>query len=161
MHIISGFVLADLVFPVFMMYFFPPLLGLAAAANLIIDALVFFLALKFLNVKIRNQFGVLLALWALGLIADIIGSLFLILISYVDASVPMTLFDSYQIYSSPFSIIFTLLGILISGLLIYLLDLTVLRRKISLRQAKRIALIFAIATAPYTFLIPANMIYGI
>lgn len=155
----TGFVLADLIFPVFMMYFFPPLLGIIAAANLVIEAIVFFAALRFLNVKMKSQVGVLLGLWALGLVADMTGSLFLVFPLTIHNPLMNSLIDYYSIYSSPLTVILISVAILVAALIIYWLDLVVLRKRIPLSQARRIALIFAIVTAPYTYLIPTNWFY--
>lgn len=151
-----GFVLGDIVFPVFMFYFLPPLLGTAAAANLIIDTLVFFIALRFLNIKLKNRFGVLLGLWAIGLVADIAGAFLLYLPLNSHNSSIDRLIDYYTIYNSPFTVILILVAVLISALMIYWLDRVMLKKRIPLNQAKRIALIFAVVTAPYAFLIPIS-----
>jgi hypothetical protein len=155
-----GFVLADVIFPVFMFYFFPPLLGIAAIANLIIDAAVFFVTLHFFRIKLKNSLGTLLMLWLFGLVADIAGSLFLCLTLLLNRYVPQISINYIEIFSSPAAIALILTAVLIAGLIIYCLDRIFLKNRIPVSQAKRIALVLAIVTAPYTFLIPTNWFLG-
>lgn len=157
---LSSFILADIIFPVFMFYFFPPLLGLAAAANLIIDAIVFFAILGFFHIRMKNRLGTLIGLWLLGLAADVTGSLLLCLTLFANRYFPQVSINYYNIYSSPVAVALILVAIAISGLVIYLLDRILLRRRLPIIQAKRMALVFAIATAPYTFLISTNWLIG-
>ncbi|RYL95026.1 hypothetical protein EWI07_03085 [Sporolactobacillus sp. THM7-4] len=149
----------DLVFPVFMFYFYPPLFGIAAGVDLLIDALVLFGILRFLNVRIRNRLGLLMKLWLLGLLADILGSLFLLIIERCDERLAVDMIDPYSIYTQPLSVIIFCIAILISSALIYWFDLSVLKKKLTLNQARRIALVFAIVTAPYTYLIPTSWLF--
>lgn len=155
------FLLHDVISPIFMFYFFPPLLGLAAAANLLIDTLVFFLAIKFFSIHIawRKALRMLVALWMIGLVADIGGSLFLTSIGTVSLKTKTRLIDYYSIYSSPVSILFFAAAVVLSGFIIYWLDLIYLKGHLSKKQATRIALIFALLAAPYSFLIPTSWIY--
>ncbi|WP_010630739.1 hypothetical protein [Sporolactobacillus vineae] len=156
----SSFILADIIFPIFMLYFYPPLLGLAASANLIIDAVVFFATLRFFHITMKNRLGTLIALWLLGLAADVAGSLFLSLTLFVNNYIPQVSINYYTIYSSPAAVVLIVSAIILAGLIIYLLDRIYLRRRLPAVQAKRMALVFAIATAPYTFLISANWFIG-
>lgn len=160
MFLSSGFGLSDVIFPVFMFYFFPPLLGIAAAVNLIIDAAVFFVTLHFFNIKLKNRLGTLLLLWLFGLVADIAGSLFLCLTLYLNRYFPQISINYFEIFSSPAAVILIVTAILITALIIYWLDRIFLKSRIPFSQAKRIALVFAIVTAPYTFLIPTNWFLG-
>lgn len=152
------FYLYNVIFPTFLFFYFPPLLGIAAGANLILDAVVLFSALWFFHVKIRRRLVLLMQLWACGLLADIVGSLFLILVGMSEQWLGnnVSLLDEYFIYSTPQSIVFFGISVILSGVLIYRFDLKVLKRRLTLNQSRRIALAFAVITAPYTFLIPTN-----
>lgn len=152
----SGLIPSDIIFPVFMFYFYPPLLGLAAAVGLIADAVVFIAVLSFFQIRLTNKLGMLLKLWLVGLAADISGSLFLSLAQYI----PQLSINYFYIYSSPAAIVLIVSAIVLAGLINYFLDRLVLKRTLYPSQARQIALIFAIFTAPYAYLIPANWLLG-
>ncbi|EST11992.1 hypothetical protein [Sporolactobacillus laevolacticus] len=153
--IVQSFILGDLIFPVFMFPLFPTLFALAALLNLPIDALVQFVVLRFMHVKLEREkwFHLLLKLWGIGLLADVIGSILLTGIMFTGLH-----FDPYDFYTSLFSTSIFFTAILLSALVIYAFDFRVLKKSCSLRQAKRIALAFAIFTAPYTFLISTSWV---
>ncbi|RYM02899.1 hypothetical protein EWH99_10310 [Sporolactobacillus sp. THM7-7] len=144
----------NIIFPIFMFYISPTFFGLAAAFNLIIDALVLFAFLRFFNIKLKRRIPLLMQLWGIGLLADVLGSFVLLLAAVGGKWLPIPVIDEYAIYSSPLSILTFCVAILISAQLIYWLDLKVLKRRLTVNQSRRIALVFAIVTAPYTFLIP-------
>ena len=54
----------------------------------------------------------------------------------------------------------TIPGLIISAVLIYVLDYTLVLKNCDKHIRKVLSLVFAIATAPYTFLIPSSLIYG-
>lgn len=153
----SGLIPSDIIFPVFMFYFYPPLLGIAAAVTLIIDAVVFIAVLCFFQIRLKNKLGMLLKLWLIGLAADISGSLFLSLAQYIPRLSP----NYFTIYSSACAIILIASAIVLAGLINYFLDRLVLKRTLYPSQARQIALIFAIFTAPYAYLIPANWLLSL
>lgn len=154
-QIIQSFVLGDLIFPVFMFPLFPPLFVIAALLNLPIDALVQFVVLRFMHVTLERKqwFHLLLKLWGIGLLADVIGSILLTVIMFTGLP-----FNPYDFYTSLFSTSIFLAAVLLSALIIYVLDFRVLKKSFSLQQAKRIALAFALFTAPYTLLIPTSWV---
>ncbi|WP_332238180.1 hypothetical protein [Sporolactobacillus sp. KGMB 08714] len=156
MNTIRRLILPNIIFPVFMFYFSPPLLGLAAAASLIIDAAVMFVILLFFHIKIKNRLGLLMALWGIGMAADIFAALLLMLSGKNGSLLSLNLIDFYYIYTSPLSVALFCLAILISAVLTYRLDLVLLKKRMSTKQAKRMALLFAVFTAPYAFLIPTS-----
>ncbi|QAA23758.1 hypothetical protein [Sporolactobacillus terrae] len=147
--------------PIFMYYFLPPMIGIAAAINLILDALIFSLALLFFNVKmtLSRFFRTLIGLWFVNMIANSAASLLLALIGTIRSKYHLYLIDYYTIYSSPFSTISFLLAVLLAGLIIYWLGYFYLKGHFSQKQAARMALVFALLAAPYPFLIPATFFY--
>lgn len=148
-------------FPVFMFYFLPPLFGLAAIANLVLNGIVFFLSTKFFSIKARGteSFRMIFGLWLISLIANLFGSLFLASVGVLCKRIHVALIDFDTIYSSPISTLMFAVAVLLSGLIIYALDYFYLSTYLTKKQAARVALFFAILTAPYPFLIPASLIY--
>lgn len=153
---IRNLVLPSIILPVFMFYFSPPLLGLAAAACLAVDAVILITVLRFFNIKTKNRLSLLMALWGIGMAADVFGALLLMLAGKNGSRFSLNLIDYYFIYASPLSVTLFCLVVLISAALTYWLDSTLLKKRLSMRQAKRIALVFAVCTAPYAFLIPTS-----
>ncbi|MCO7175122.1 hypothetical protein ACFP7A_05885 [Sporolactobacillus kofuensis] len=149
------------IFPVFMFYSFPPLLGFASLANLLIDMLVFILAIKFFSIPVawRQGLNMFISLWLIGLVADVAGSLFLTFTGAISLKMKTNLVNYFSIYASPTSILFFILAVVLSGFIIYWLDRLYLSGPLSKKQAARVALVFAFLTAPYTFLIPTSWIY--
>lgn len=153
--------LNNVISPIFMFYFLPPLLGAAAAVNLIIVILAFFLSTKFFNIKIAwiRKLRMLISLWLISLIADVCGSLFLTFIGALGLKIHVKLVDYYTLYSTPVSTLVFAAAVLISGLILYSLAYFYLKAHLTKKQAARIAIVFAIIAAPYPFLIPTNWFY--
>ncbi|MCO7125472.1 hypothetical protein NIE88_06775 [Sporolactobacillus shoreicorticis] len=147
--------------PVFMFYFLPPLFVLAAAANLIAAMIIYFLATKFFSIKVRgNQaLRMIFGLWLIDLIAYLFGSLFLVTIGMLGKKFHVLLIDYDMIYSSLVSTLLFASAVLLSALIIYVLNYFYLSMYLTKKQAARVALLFAILTAPYPFLIPASFLY--
>ncbi|MCI1859624.1 MAG: hypothetical protein LKI80_15995 [Sporolactobacillus sp.] len=153
----SSLVLGDLIFPFFMFPLFPPFLAVAAIADWLIDALVLWGILRLMHLETQRpaRFRLLWKLWGIGLLADVAGSLLLtaLMLSPFDET---GRFDPYDFYTSALSTVIFLTAILFSALLIFFFDRHILRKLFSPVQAGRIALAFAVLTAPYTLLIPTS-----
>lgn len=151
--------LYNLMFPPFILWLFPTVWIFVMPANFIIDSTVVLLALTFMHLpRIAIYKRTILKVWLFGFISDFIGSITCILM--------MVLLDSIDLHWSPFwssvgdwSVV--VVGIVISGICIYKLNLKITFKKldIGLVHKKRLALTLAILTAPYLFLVPTNWLY--
>lgn len=159
--------LYNVMFPLWMLIWFPSWLWLLLIpANYLVDRVVLWWSLG--SIDNRHQFcrqhtwKICLA----GFASDFAGSL-LLLGTYLF----FTSFDSgfahdivWGLGFSPFSNIVSLLvtaaAIALSGVCIYALDLRIIRNAgLTETQSRHSALMLAICTAPYLFLIPSQMLY--
>lgn len=155
--------LYNVLFPVWLLWLFPQVLLIVLPGNLAIDCLVLFCALRALK---HTQKGAVLKqlwwkFWLLGFAADLIGSVWLFLGLYLMELPPLDRIVSYvnilRPFSHPIAFLFTLSGVAIAGVCIYLFDKRAMRKcgLLTDREKHVIALAMAIATAPWLFFWPA------
>lgn len=145
--------LYNVLFPVWMLVTLPYLWYLVIPGNFVIDSLVLIIAMKVLKMEERMTFyrKHILPVFCFGFLADILaaaamwGSVFL----WEDLMGPYG--------DSP---LLTVPGVLVAAALIYVFNYFISFRKCEKPLRRKLALTFAIATAPYTFLIPSRMLYG-
>lgn len=143
--------LYNVLFPMWMLVTLPVVWYLVIPGNFIIDSLVLLVAMKVLNMEDRKGFYKthILPVFGFGFLADIL------------AAVPMWL-GMYLELGGAYgdSLLLTVPGVLIAGVLIFVFNYFISFRKCEKPLRRKLALIFAIATAPYTFLIPSRWLYG-
>ena len=83
-----------------------------------------------------------------GLLADIIGSAFIFLLVFV-----------FELGIVGDELYLTIPGVLVAGIMIFVFNYFVTFKKIDKQLRFKLSLIYAIVTAPYTFLIPTAWIY--
>lgn len=148
--------LYNLIFPMWSVYFFGlfflPLWGVLLPANFIVDTLVLFLL--FWRLKLENKKELykksILKTWGFGFLADFIASGVLI------GASEMIEFPFHVYTINAGSLLFTTVGVLLAGGLIYFFHIKYIWRKIEIEagQKKKIALGMAILTAPYLMYLP-------
>jgi len=152
--------LYNLIFPMYMLWVMPPVIFLSAILNFIIDSIVVLITKKFL--KIENIFSkykkVILKVWGFGFLADFIGALFLFGISilFEDLNIPIQYSIGYNPFGNIYSFIITFLGILISGILIFIFNKKISFKNIDISERQKfiLSLVLTIMTSPYLFLLP-------
>lgn len=155
--------LYNVLFPVWLLWLFPQVLLIVLPGNLAIDCLVLFCALSALK---HTQKGAVLKqlwwkFWLLGFAADLIGSVWLFLGLYLMELPLLDRIVSYvnilRPFSHPIAFLFTLSGVAIAGVCIYLFDKRAMKKcgLLTDREKHIIALAMAIATAPWLFFWPA------
>lgn len=168
----KGVTLYNLIFPVWILLWFPSWLWLLIIpANYIIDRLVFTILGKQYKPELTNGFyrQNTWKLFLRGFGADFIGMLFMlipviILDNIFDGQTAVENFCysiQYNPYSNPVAVIYILIAVALAGLLIYLFDKKALGKMgvFTEEQAKKIALFMAIFTAPYLYLLPPSLFY--
>lgn len=164
--------LYNVIFPVWVLMFWPtpPVILLTLLGNLAIDCLVVWLTLCALRHPAKGQVlkGCWWKVWLLGFAADLIGALWLALgmlgawaleaggAGWVsDFAMAMTV----NPFRHPLALVWTAIGVALSGVCIYFFDRRVLRKTPELddRQAHTLALTLAIATAPWLFFVPVYL----
>ena len=143
--------LYNVLFPVWILLTLPQMWLYVIPGNFIIDSLVLIMAMKVLKVENRKDFYKkhILGVIGFGFLSDIL------------AALPMWA-GVFLEWGGPYadSLVLTLPGVVLAGVLIFLFNYFVTFRKCEKPLRKRLALTFAIATAPYTFLIPSSWLYG-
>lgn len=154
--------LCNVLFPIWILIFFPQVLAIVIPGNLIVDAAVLLIALAAMH---HREKGAVLRrcwwkVWLLGFAADLIGAAWMVLGWFVTSWVPSL--DSslgkilYNPFGHPAAFLWTAAGVAIAGWFIFLLDRRVFRSvpELTSRQSTRLALTFAIVTAPWLFFLP-------
>lgn len=159
--------LYNMILPVYMLWLIPSEFFIVAILNFIIDSIVVLITKKIM--KIENIFKkykkVILKVWIFGFVADFIGTAFLFgmseLLYYLD--IPIRYNIDYNPFGNFYALIITIMGILISEMFIYIFNKNISFKKIDIteRQKSILALVMAIITAPYTFLLPSSFPIGI
>ena len=158
--------LYNVLFPIWILYFFPQVWIVTVPGNLLIDCGLLLLTLAVL--KHTEKRAVLKELWwkfwLLGFLADFIGAAVLfgiwLLLSVLDLSGGAWSEIMMAYLANPFrslpALLLTLAGVVLAGVCIYVFDKRAMRRcaPLTLREKRAVALVMAITTAPWTFLIP-------
>lgn len=143
--------LYNVFFPVWFLLMIPQTWIAVFPVNFLVDSLVLVLLMRKLQVEQKGLFyrKHIVPVFLLGLLADVIGSAVLFVMAFL-----------LELATMGDELYLTLPAVALSGLCIYLLHYYVIFRKEDMTLRKKMALTFAIATAPYTFLIPTAWVYG-
>lgn len=148
----------NLIFPIFIMILIPPYVLVAIVGNLIIDALIITTVLKmngyYTKLDGRTIKISILKIFGLGFLADIIGiTVLIVLYGFFEPTI-----NYFYIWDNPISIIVHFIVIGLTGVLIFYFNKFIFKRLyINEIVVFRLALSMAIITAPWTFLIPAEI----
>ena len=162
-----GVRLYNVLFPVwFLMYLYPSWLPVAVQAfNFAFDSLVLVLAARWQKVEDWRQLWKrsILRVWLLGFAADILGALLnlavyfaAVMLADLGGAWADALYGFWNPLTFPGATVFAIPGAALAGVLIYWFDRRFAFRKAGLpaETARKLCLALAIATAPYTMLIP-------
>lgn len=178
-----------MILPPFMLFTITPLLWfISMVGNFIIDSAVvlilFYIFFKKM-IKLEQYEKIIFRIWFLGYAADLIGAGYLFIISYVTSFINLTselfrydrpnnlfwkILDginsalNFSHFDSVWGVIFIISGILISAVCIFIFNYNFVFKKkmkdvLTKRQMIIASLTMAIATAPYTFLLPKELFY--
>ena len=143
--------LNNVLFPFWMLILFPPMWLLILPGNFIIDSLVLLVCMKVLKIEQRFNFykSTILKIFCIGMFSDIIGSAYMFMMMV-----------GFEIGNMGDELYLTLPALFISAILIFVLNYFISFRKCEKLIRLKMSLTFAIATAPYTFLVPSSWLYG-
>lgn len=157
--------LYNIIFPFWILWMIPIAWLIIIPSNFIVDSLLLILFMRIL--KIDNIVGKyrksIMKVWLLGFLADIIGCIPLMFMGFSEFGEDTYLLENLRKgimlkpLSNIYSIIFTAVCVIISGILIYIFNYKIALKKVEFNdsQKKKIALLMAIFTAPYLFFMPA------
>lgn len=143
--------LYNVLFPFWMLLMFPQFWLIVLPGNFIIDSFVLLVCMFLIKIENKKSFykGNILKIFGFGILSDIIGSAYMLIMT-----------GCFQIGRMGDELYITLPGLVISAISIFIFNYFITLRKYEIKLRFKIALIFAIVTAPYTFLIPSSWLYG-
>lgn len=139
----------NVLFPFWMLMLFPVTWLIVIPGNFLIDSLVLLVSLAVLKIADKKQWykRYILKIFAFGMLSDIIGAAYMML---------MVVLEIGRMGDEPY---LTIPGLLISAVMIFVFNYFVTFRMIEKSLRIKLALIFAVVTAPYTFLVPSSWLY--
>ena len=163
--------LYNVIFPIWLLLFFPPVILITLSGNFIIDSLVILACFKIFKL-VDSQYNLksyykksIIKVWLFGFLADFIGAIILFVLGILGDSFGLAYELIYGINYDPFSnllaVFIILLAILVSGIFIFLFNYKITFREL-IRDSNtrfKVALTIAIVTMPWTFLLPTKWFY--
>ena len=143
--------LYNVLFPFWMLMLMPLLWLVVLPGNFIIDSLVLLAGMALLKIADRKQFYKkhIFKIFAFGMLSDLIGAAYMLVL--------MVGFHVGNMGDEPY---LTVPALIISAIMIFVFNYFVTFRKIEKPLRIKLSLMFAIVTAPYTFLVPSSWLYG-
>ena len=142
--------LYNVLVPFWMILLFPQLWAIVLPGNFIIDSVVFAVSMLCLRLENKKHWykKCIIKIFGLGMLADIIGSLYMLALMLL-----------FKIGNMGDELYLTLPALFISAVLIFVFDYFISFRQMDKKSRLILSLIFAIFTAPYTYLIPSSWLY--
>ncbi|GAA0738493.1 hypothetical protein [Clostridium oceanicum] len=159
--------LYNLIFPIWILLFFPPFIFVTLIGNYMVDSLVIvgcFFAYKLGNKKFNLKTFYkksILKVWLYGFLSDFIGAFILFLLNCFNLSNKLLSAISYDPFSNYLAVIIIIVCIFISAVFIFLFNYKFVFKNHIKEEIIRfkISLTIAIITAPWTFLLPTKWFY--
>ena len=147
--------LYNMIFPFWMILLFPQMWLVVLPGNFLVDSLVLLISLAVLGIPAKKRWykHCILKIFGFGLLADAISAGYMLLMLWV-----------FEAGSGGSELFLSLPALVISGVMIFVLNYfftfdIVGTRILDKSLRLKMSLIFAVVTAPYTFLIPASWLY--
>lgn len=142
--------LYNVLFPLWMLLMFPVTWLIVLPGNFVIDSLVLFLGMYFLKISDKKDLykKSIVKIFAIGIFSDIIGSAYMLLMVILELC---NMADEWYV---------TVPGVVISAVLIFALNYFITFKNLDKKKRVILSLLFAVITAPYTFLVPSRWLYN-
>ncbi len=142
--------LYNVLFPFWFILLFPQAWLVVLPGNFIIDSIVLLIALKILKIAEQKRIykRCIGKIFCFGIISDLIGSAYMFLAAFI--------FELGTMGDEPY---ITLPALIISAVMIFVFNYFITFRSFDKPNRSRLAITFALITAPYTFLIPSSWLY--
>ena len=143
------FKLYNVIFPFWFLLLIPWIWLAIFPANFLIDSAILLLCLCIFKIENKKQFYKkhILKIFAFGMLADIIGALVMFAQLYA------------HLFNDGDELLLTVPALVIAAALIFVFDYFISLRKCEKNLRLKLSLVFAIVTAPYTYLIPISWMY--
>ena len=147
----NDIMLFNVLFPFWMILLFPQIWLIVLPGNFIIDSIVLIISMTLLKIADKKQWYKrhIIKIYLFGMLSDIIGAGYMLLL--------MTVFDVGRMGDELY---LTAPALVISSVLIFILNYFITFKKSDKLLRLKLSIIFALVTAPYTFLIPSSWLYG-
>lgn len=139
--------LYNVLFPIWLLFLVPTVWLIAIPTNFIIDSIVLLISMKVLKIEDKKDFYLkhIFFVFLFGFLSDMLGALMLLTITVIFQNI------------TGLELWLALIGVLVACFFIFFFNYSFTFRKLEEKQRKELALIFAIFTAPITFLIPTSL----
>lgn len=133
-----------------MLLLFPQLWLIVLPGNFFVDSLVLIISMFSLKISCKKQYYKqnILKIYAFGMLSDIIGSAFM-----------LVLMIFFEVGRMGDELYLTLPALIISATLIFTFNYFITFKKTEKALKLKLSIIFAVFTAPYTFLVPSAWLY--
>ncbi|MFD3272999.1 hypothetical protein ACE3MS_23185 [Paenibacillus dendritiformis] len=164
--------LYNVIFPIWFIMFYPPIILVTLAGNFIIDSLVLLASAYAFGLASADQtLGLIYKktiwkVWGFGFLADFIGALFLFSLLLLEGVQVLPREAISAVAYNPFhnlsGLMLVIIAMFISSSIIFILNykFTFKKHIASPAQRLKVCLAIAIVTTPWTFLIPTQWFYG-
>ena len=142
--------LYNVLFPFWMLLLLPQVWLIVLPGNFIIDSLVLIISMILLKIPDKKQYYKrhIFKIYGFGMLSDIIGSAYMLLL--------MMVFRVGRMGDEPY---LTIPALIISAALIFIFNYFVTFKNTDKALRLKLSVILAIVTAPYTFLVPSSWLY--
>lgn len=163
--------LYNVIFPIWLLLFFPPVIFITLIGNFIIDSMVIFACYYMFRLAEQvdnvNSFytKTISRVWLFGFLSDLAGGVILfatgILGDFLGIPYELSSALNFDPFSHPIAVVIILFAILISGHFIFLFNYNItFKKQIADKQLRlKVALTLALVTMPWTFLLPTKWFY--
>lgn len=133
-----------------MLLLFPQTWLVVLPGNFIIDSLVLIVSMFALKMFEKKRFYKrhILKIFGFGMLSDLIGAVYMFLLIW-----------AFEVGNMGDELYITLPALFISAILIFVLNYFITFKKTDQALRLKLSLLFAIVTAPYTFLVPSAWLY--
>ncbi|WP_017755404.1 hypothetical protein [Calidifontibacillus oryziterrae] len=161
----------NVIFPIWFLLFFPPVIFVTLIGNFIIDSIVviacFYMFKLTKSEHKRKEFykKSIVKVWLFGFLADILGAALLFITgmfgSELGLSNELITGINYDPFSQPLAVFIIIVAMLVSSVLIFYFNYRFTFQSIieNKRLRLKVALTIAIVTIPWTFLLPTKWFY--
>ncbi|WP_458412987.1 hypothetical protein ACNQFZ_19615 [Schinkia sp. CFF1] len=162
----------NVIFPIWMLLFFPPVILITLFGNYVIDSFVIMVCFSMFKLSSRTQINLktfykksILKVWLYGFLADMIGAWILFICTLLERKIGLsyevTSAISYDPFSHPLAVAIILFAMLVSTFFIFIFNYKMtLKSMIEEKRLRfKVALAIAIITTPWTFILPTKWFY--
>lgn len=161
----------NIIFPIWLLLFFPPVIFITLIGNFVIDSLVivlcyFIFKLAETQISLKTFYGKsILKVWIFGFLSDIAGAAILFFFGiwgdYLGLPYELISGINSDPFSQPLALAIVLFSMLVSGLLIFVFNYNfTYNTQIEDKKLRlKVTLAIAVITMPWTFLLPTRWLY--